>query len=64
MYVCLCSYWMRCLDIDECAEAIADCTEHATCTNTVSSFHCICKEGYIGDGFYCASKFEIVPEKL
>ena len=45
-----------CADINECEGDIYPCHESATCKNTDGSFNCECKEGYIGDGFYCAGK--------
>jgi hypothetical protein len=35
-------------DIDECD--YVNCTEYATCYNTVGSFFCQCDAGFIGDG--------------
>nr|GLL40452.1 putative wall-associated receptor kinase-like 16 [Ipomoea trifida] len=41
-----------CLDIDECADDRQnDCSsKNATCLNTLGSYNCTCKEGYIDDG--------------
>ncbi|MGH0115688.1 UNVERIFIED_CONTAM: hypothetical protein FKN15_038011 [Acipenser sinensis] len=41
------------LDADECAEATDDCHIDALCQNTPTSFKCICKPGYKGDGKQC-----------
>lgn len=39
-----------CRDIDECSKGTHNCLAHATCANTVGSYTCDCKAGYIGDG--------------
>lgn len=40
-----------CVDIDECASGDHQCLGGtATCTNTVGSYSCSCKNGYVGDG--------------
>eukprot|EP00117_Sycon_ciliatum_P008637 scpid11083/ scgid1619/ Fibrillin-2 len=41
-----------CVDLNECA-ATHDCSENATCTNTVGSFYCTCNVGYTGNGTHC-----------
>ena len=39
------------LDIDECASGSHSCVSGiATCSNTVGSYNCSCKQGYYGDG--------------
>ena len=39
------------VDIDECASGDHKCLgSTATCTNTVGSYSCSCKTGYVGDG--------------
>ena len=38
-----------CVDIDECGS----CDKNADCENTVGSFICSCKSGYLGNGFLC-----------
>uniref|UniRef100_A0A672ZDW1 Signal peptide, CUB and EGF-like domain-containing protein 2 n=1 Tax=Sphaeramia orbicularis TaxID=375764 RepID=A0A672ZDW1_9TELE len=40
-------------DVDECAEAIDNCSIDAICQNTLKSYKCICKSGYKGDGKHC-----------
>ena len=35
------------------------CGENSTCVNTVGSFKCVCKDGFIADGEICAGKFLI-----
>lgn len=42
-----------CMDIDECATKTATCDPHASCTNSVGSFTCTCKDGYSGNGLGC-----------
>jgi len=42
------------LDIDECREGTDDChSERADCLDTIGSFKCKCKLGFIGDGRTC-----------
>ncbi|TNN73178.1 Signal peptide, CUB and EGF-like domain-containing protein 3 [Liparis tanakae] len=40
-------------DVDECAEALDNCSIDAICQNTLKSYKCICKSGYKGDGKHC-----------
>lgn len=43
-----------CTDIDECAgTALSACSVNAACINTVGSFRCTCKAGFLGDGLTC-----------
>jgi hypothetical protein len=42
-----------CTDIDECATGTDNCSDNASCTNTVGSFSCACNAGYSGDGVTC-----------
>ena len=47
------------LDINECTGSKKVCTDNATCTNTVGSFHCTCNPGFtdtLGDGSQCGGK--------
>ena len=39
-------------DTNECR--FQPCSFYADCTNTVGSFTCTCRDGYAGDGFFCA----------
>ena len=42
------------LDVDECAMASTnDCDPTANCENTIGSFTCTCKSGFVGDGWNC-----------
>lgn len=45
-----------CVDVDECAEGLDNCSIDAICQNTVKSYKCICKSGYKGDGKHCEGK--------
>lgn len=42
--------------MDECALGSDDCHDNATCTNTVGSYTCKCKEGFTGNGVDCEGK--------
>ncbi|MHA7628622.1 FG-GAP-like repeat-containing protein [Corallococcus sp. M7] len=44
-----------CIDVNECAAGTDNCSENATCTNTVGSFTCACNAGYEGDGVTCTN---------
>ena len=38
-------------DIDECANTTDNCTNGATCVNTIGGYMCDCQTGY--EGVYC-----------
>ena len=40
-------------DVDECKIDLAQCGDSASCTNTVGSYICNCKQGYVGIGNVC-----------
>ncbi|XP_031552875.1 uncharacterized protein LOC116290032 isoform X2 [Actinia tenebrosa] len=40
-------------DVDECTTGQHDCSGNANCTNTIGSFNCTCKDGYVGNGRNC-----------
>ncbi|KAM9658467.1 signal peptide, CUB and EGF-like domain-containing protein 2 isoform 3-T3 [Trichechus inunguis] len=40
-------------DVDECAQGLDDCHANALCQNTPTSYKCICKPGYQGEGRQC-----------
>ena len=59
----------RCVDVDECAEEIHNCStyngqENAICTNTIGGFQCSCTQGWQGDGFYCTDINECVNSSV
>ena len=43
-------------DDNECKNGLHDCDINANCTNTIGSFECTCKDGFLGDGKTCISK--------
>lgn len=44
-------------DVDECKTDLAQCGDSAYCTNTVGSYICNCKQGYVGIGNECNGKY-------
>ena len=44
---------LSCVDIDECALMLHDCTDDEKCINTKGSFLCGCDEGFFFDGGDC-----------
>ncbi|XP_068736553.1 versican core protein-like isoform X2 [Montipora capricornis] len=42
-------------DIDECSTGEHTCSHVAVCNNTIGSYNCTCKAGYVGDGRNCSS---------
>lgn len=45
------------IDINECLNSTLNgCHVEATCDNTIGSFVCTCKTGYLGDGKDCAGR--------
>ena len=46
------------LDNNECSASIPVCDLNANCQNTVGSYVCSCKAGFIGDGKTCAGESE------
>ena len=54
-----------CVDVDECAEDIHNCSTYkgeanSICTNTIGGFQCTCIQGWEGDGFTCTDINECV----
>ncbi|XP_053567882.1 mucin-4-like [Bombina bombina] len=45
---------LQCKDINEC-ESNNLCPAHSTCVNSLSSYKCICNEGYTWNGVACCS---------
>ena len=43
-------------DIDECSANTHSCDVNAMCSNTLGSYACACKVGYLGDGRKCTGK--------
>lgn len=44
---------VKCVPHHETCEVRNNCHPDATCTDNGSSFECICKDGFVGDGFNC-----------
>lgn len=40
-------------DINECMDGRVRCEPNAMCRNTLGSFRCVCKIGFIGNGLFC-----------
>jgi len=40
--------------VNECAMDLDNCDVNADCINSVDSFQCKCKEGFVGDGTHCS----------
>ena len=52
-------------DVDECASDTGLCHWHADCANTVGSYKCNCRPGFISNGPHCIGKsfrFGSMPE--
>ena len=45
------------IDDDECKNGLHNCDINADCTNTIGSFECTCKDGFLGDGNTCIGKY-------
>ena len=43
-------------DVNECVENLDQCSNNATCLNTMGSYTCSCDQGYEGNGFNCTGK--------
>lgn len=43
----------ECIDVDECALDVDDCSENAACENISGGFSCVCSAGFEGDGKTC-----------
>ena len=41
-------------DIDECTHNGDPCHAKATCIDSDGSYHCVCNDGYTGEGHTCA----------
>ena len=47
-------------NLNECSNNTDDCDVNADCADTDGSFACTCREGYSGNGTFCASKMFMV----
>ena len=53
-YSSRCNVLLSSSDIDECAlSSLSNCSSNATCSNTVGSYICTCKQGFSGNGRNC-----------
>ena len=48
-----------CLDIDECAMKIDNCSIYTFCNNTEGSFNCTCKNQFRGNGNNLTGNYNI-----
>ena len=53
-------YLSQLTDIDECLEALHDCSQHAVCINVDGSYTCECGFGFEGNGVNCTCMYNIV----
>ena len=44
-------------DDDECENGLHNCDKNANCTNTIGSFECTCRDGFIGNGTTCICNY-------
>ena len=51
-------------DIDECTEGTHNCSQFADCANTIGSYVCSCREGFLdeGRGFVCTGRLNVSIE--
>ena len=47
-------------DINECEGTTHNCSSNAVCHNINGSYNCICKPGYLGDGWNCTGDLEVM----
>lgn len=45
-----------CADINECTDGTDRCSVNAECFNEEPDYKCVCKPGFIGDGFECKER--------
>jgi len=43
------------LDVNKCDTDNGGCDQHASCNYVDGSYSCLCKQGYIGNGYNCTS---------
>ena len=59
-YTSCCYVLLPSSDIDECALSLSNCSSNATCSNTVGSYTCTCKQGFSGNGRNCTGMIYMV----
>ena len=48
-----------CVDVNECATSLYNCSGNSTCNNTLGSYTCECNDGFFGNGSVCKGKKEL-----
>ena len=43
-------------DDDECSSGSVECQLHSDCVNTIGSYICKCRQGFLRNGPYCIGK--------
>ncbi|XP_065197525.1 uncharacterized protein LOC135829047 [Sycon ciliatum] len=51
----------KCLDVNECATSLYNCSGNSTCNNTLGSYTCECNDGFFGNGSVCKVTCGILP---
>ena len=54
--VCVC---VCCQDIDECRQFDSQCSGELTCINTIGSYHCGCRRGFVLEDSHCIRPYSL-----